>query len=89
MKVKLSGVLLRFVNYQREVTVDDADTIATALDRVVSEYPALKPVLYDGSGNLRSAHQLFVNGDQVTRGDLRHPVAKDDTVDVLTAIAGG
>ena len=54
----------------------------------------LKVVLLDGDGRVRRTHQLFLNGEQVERGDYplgTAPVSctAPDTLFVLTAVAGG
>lgn len=84
----LSGTLLRFTGYQREIHVD-ADTLESAIHAVVEQHPALRKVLLDGKGAVRSAHQLFVDGEQVPRRALDTPLAPKAVVEILTAIAGG
>ena len=87
MKIVLSGTLLRFVGYKRELEVD-APTVRGAIDHVIEDHPALRNVLLDGNGDVRTAHQLFVNGEQIGR-TLDRPVADADVLEVMTAIAGG
>lgn len=93
MKVVLSGALLRFSRYTREVDVE-AQTLAECLDSLTSRFPQLQPVLLDGDGRVRATHQLFINGEQLERGRYAVgapalPVADRDTLFVLTAVAGG
>jgi hypothetical protein len=93
MKVVLSGALLRFVDYTKEVDVE-AGTLAEGIERLTDRFPRLKPVLLDGDGRVRQTHQLFLNGEQVARqeyavGAAPLPVAAQDTLFVLTAVAGG
>ncbi|MEM9452708.1 MAG: MoaD/ThiS family protein [Myxococcota bacterium] len=88
MKVILSGTLLRFVGYEREIEVE-ARTVGEAINAVEARHDALRNVLRDGSGAVRTTHQLFVNGEQVGRNGLERPVGRADVLEVLTAIAGG
>lgn len=93
MKVVFSGALLRFVDYSKEVNVA-ADTLAECIEQLTKKFPPLEPVLLDGTGRVRLTHQFFLNGDQVTREHYaaNAPVlhlADDDTLFILTAIAGG
>ena len=93
MKIVLSGVLLRFADYTKEVDVE-ATTVAEGIERLTARYPDLKAVLFDGDGRVRRTHQLFLNGEQVERGEYplgTAPVscAAADTLFVLTAVAGG
>lgn len=88
MKIVVSGTLLRFVGYQRELEIE-ANTVREAIVALESRHSALRPVLRDGEGSLRSSHQLFINGEQVGRDALERPVERGDVLEVLTAIAGG
>ena len=93
MKVVLSGALLRFADHTKEVTVE-ARTLTEGIERLTTQFPRLKPVLLDGDGRVRLTHQLFLNGEQVARGEYTVgaaplPVAEQDTLFVLTAVAGG
>lgn len=95
MKFMFSGTMLRFVNFDREIDIPEPN-LELALQRLLDERPALRPVLLDGLGNLRRSHQMFLNGqtvpndfysDRQVRG--AQDVQAEDTVYFLTAIAGG
>ena len=88
MTFRFSGTLMRFVDFEREREIA-APTVAAALDALVAEFPALRNVLYTASGSLRTTHRLFLNGEQLMPDEIDRPVSKDDTVEILTAIAGG
>jgi molybdopterin converting factor small subunit len=88
MTFVLSGNLLRFSNFQKEIAIS-APTVAEGIARLVGSLPRLGPVLLDGAGQLRKVHRLFVNQDQLTNDELARPVGADDEVMILTAIAGG
>jgi sulfur-carrier protein len=93
MKIVLSGALVRFADYTKEVDVE-ATTVAEGIECLTARYPDLKAVLLDGDGQVRRTHQLFLNGQQVERGEYplgTAPVgcADADTLFVLTAVAGG
>ena len=57
MIFRFSGTLLRFVNFQKEIDVE-GKTLSDGLVALVAKEPQLKPVLYDGSGAVRSTHRL-------------------------------
>lgn len=93
MKVMLSGALLRFADYSKEVDLP-AQTLAEGIMQLTTTFPKLKQVLLDGDGKVRLTHQLFLNGEQVARdhctaGAAAVPVADRDTLFILTAVAGG
>lgn len=93
MKIVLSGALIRFADYTKEIDVEAA-TVAEGVERLTDRFPNLKDVLLDGDGRVRRTHQLFLNGEQVERGDYPFGTAplscaQHDTLLVLTAVAGG
>jgi molybdopterin synthase sulfur carrier subunit len=88
MKFVLSGNLLRFAGFRREVEID-ATTVAQGLSELVAGCPALGPVLLDGAGRLRAVHRLFLNGEQLAAQELGREAKAGDEVTLLTAIAGG
>lgn len=88
MNIRLSGVMLRFVGYQRKHFVE-TNTVQNGIQTFAKEYEQLKSVLFDGEGNIRSTHRLFLNGNQIDALELNREVSKEDTLEIITAIAGG
>lgn len=88
MIVVVSGNLRRYTSFEQEVQID-ATSPRAALDALVARHPALRPVLYDGDGKLRSVHRLFLNGEVLDVGDEERTLAPTDELGILTAIAGG
>lgn len=88
MRFVLSGNLLRFSGFRREVPVE-ASTVEQGLAALVGSCPGLGSVLLDGSGRLRAVHRLFLNGEPLAPQELACATKADDEVTLLTAIAGG
>jgi molybdopterin converting factor small subunit len=88
MKFMLSGNLLRFSGFRREVEIE-APTVEQGLTELVASCPQLGPVLLDGTGRLRAVHRLFLNGEHLTGQELGTEAKPDDEITLLTAIAGG
>ena len=92
MKVIFSGTLLRFVDYSKEVDLEAAN-LHDCIGQLGIRFPSLKPVLLNGDGRVRDTHQLFLNGEQLARpertSEVGFPLKGDDTLLILTAIAGG
>ena len=88
MKFVFSGTLLRFVDYQKEISVE-ASTVRNAVEGLVVSQPNLKNMLLDGEGKVRAAHRLFLNAEQLFAEDMDRPVSPSDCVEIVTAIAGG
>ena len=88
MTIVVSGNLRRFMGYESEIEVD-ADSVPTALGRLVERFPDMLPVVLDAAGNLRQVHRLYLNGELLDRGEAVRALAPGDELGILTAIAGG
>lgn len=90
MIVVVSGNLRRYTSFEQEVQLE-ATSLRAALEALVARHPGLRPVLYDGDGKLRSVHRLFLNGELLDSGSGSddRPLAPNDELGILTAIAGG
>jgi molybdopterin synthase sulfur carrier subunit len=88
MKIILSGALLRFADYNRVVEVH-ATTFADAITQLHTRHPRLRPVLLDADGAMSSLHRVVLNGQLTTTPDPTTPLADDDEIEFITAIAGG
>ena len=88
LNIAFSGTLLRFVDYQKEVSLE-AETISNALRTLTEKYPSLTASLYDANGEVRKVHRLFLNGEQLFSNELDRSIQENDRLQILTAIAGG
>ena len=64
-------------------------TVRECIEAVEAQYPGFAEHVFDPEGNVHRFVTLFINGDEVGRDANDAPVAEDDEVDVLAAIAGG
>ena len=64
-------------------------TVRECIEAVEAQYPGFAEQVFDPEGNVHRFVTLFINGDEVGRDANDAPVAEDDEVDVLAAIAGG
>jgi len=89
MVIRLSGTLLRFTEYQKELKID-APTLKEGIDQLAAQFPEMGKALFDAkTGQVRASHRLFINGDPVERSSISRPVGGEDVVDILTAVTGG
>lgn len=88
MVIRLSGTLLRFADFQKELRIE-APTLKAGIDQLVAQYPEVGKALYDRMGQLRASHRLFLNGNLVDRAAIGREVSGDDVVDIMTAVTGG
>jgi len=88
MVIRVSGTLLRFTDYQKEIRVE-APTLKDGISRLVEQFPEVGKSLFDTTGQIRASHKLFVNGVQIGKADVGRRVADEDVVDIVTAVTGG
>ncbi len=88
MTFEFSGTLLRFTDYTKRVQLDAA-TFGAALDSLLGKYPGLRAILYDGKGQMRRTHRLFLNGELVPEFEAGRSLTDQDHIEILTSIAGG
>jgi len=89
MLIRLSGTLLRFADYQKELQID-APTLKEGIDQLAARFPEIGKALFDAkTGQVRASHRLFVNGDPVEKGSFGRTIGGEDVVDILTAVTGG
>ena len=70
------------------VAVDGA-TVGECLREVGERYAGFHDQIFDNNGDVHRFVSLFVNGDEIGRGELATPLSPDDELKILAAIAGG
>lgn len=88
MKLSLSGNLLRYVDYQREIPLA-AETLALGILELADKYPEARALLLTPDNKLRSIHRVSVNGQLISAGAADRRLAPDDSVLILSPISGG
>ncbi|GMV34055.1 MAG: molybdopterin synthase sulfur carrier subunit [Chloroflexi bacterium] len=87
--LRIPTPLRSYTGGKNEVTVNGA-TIAEALDDLTTQFPAVKPHLFNEKGDLRPFINLFVGEHNIK--DLQGadtPVKDGDKVMLIPSIAGG
>jgi molybdopterin converting factor small subunit len=65
-------------------------TVAEAMEQLIELYPALKPHLYNGTGELRPFVNLFLNEENIKElQGLDTPLGEADRLMLIPSIAGG
>jgi len=84
---------LRELAGHRTVNFDmpDGSTVRELLDRVTSEYPAMRDELFGEDGELFGHVHVFINGRDAPHLDkaLETPLTSADKVDLFPAVGGG
>ena len=71
-----------------EIQVEASD-VMSALLAVEAAHPGFQELVLDKDGILHRFVKLFVNDEQIAREALALPLAEDDRLGVLAALAGG
>lgn len=67
----------------------EAEDVRSALLAVEAAHPGFQELVLDDEGALHRFVRLFVNDEQIDRAALEMPLAAEDRLGVLAAIAGG
>jgi molybdopterin converting factor small subunit len=68
----------------------EGDTIGDVLGELSDAYPAVKGQLLNDDGTLHRFLNVYINDDDVRYlGGVNAPVANDDEITLLPAVAGG
>lgn len=87
--LRIPTPLRTYAEGQSEVTLQGS-TVAEVMGNLVDQYPALRPHLFNGDGQLRPFVNLFLNEDNVK--DLQGmdtPLKEGDRLMLIPSIAGG
>lgn len=88
MMFKFAGALLRIVDYRRSLDFD-ASTVQESLDALLASHPALRTILLDENDQIRTSHRLYLNGVPLDHEDMTNTLEADDSIQIVTAVAGG
>ena len=81
--------LRRFTAGQSKVSVP-AQNVGGLIQALDDDYPGVAEKLIDGNGEIKRFINVFVNDDEVrSLQGLATPVADDDRVSIVPAMAGG
>ena len=67
----------------------EGGSVLDCLEGVERKFPGFLPQILDEDGNVHRFVKLFKNGTHLTREALREPLAPEDVLEIVAAIAGG
>ena len=67
----------------------EGENVLECLEAVERKFPTFLPQVLDEDGNLHRFVKLFKNGTRLGREALREPLAPEDELEIIAAIAGG
>ena len=65
------------------------ESVRACIEAVEAECPGIAELIFDASGRVQPFVTLFINGEEIGRGEADTRVDADDEVEILAAIAGG
>jgi len=81
--------LRTYAEGQSEISLQGS-TVGEVMDGLVTRYPALRPHLFNGDGQLRPFVNLFLNENNVRDlQGLATPLTEGDRLILIPSIAGG
>lgn len=87
--LRIPTPLRSYTGGQSEIPVQ-GETVATAMQDLIAQHPALQPHLYNSAGGLRPFVNLFVGENNIKDlQGLDTPLKGDDRVLLIPSIAGG
>lgn len=87
--IRIPTPLRSYTSGQAEVSVS-GHNVAQAMDSLVALHPALRPHLYNTSGQLRPFVNLFLNEENIKElQGLETPLQEGDKLLLIPSIAGG
>lgn len=92
MRIRLYGLLREAAERKTAVDVDvfEGDTVGSLLERLVTTYPRMRPLLFERPGVLFRHVMIVKNGRDIRHADgLNTPVQPDDDMAVFPPSAGG
>lgn len=91
VKLVLASPIAVATHGQREINVEFEGTLGQLFDVLTDAYgPQFRQRIFDGSGSLKRFVNVYINGEDARYlQGLETVVARDATIDLLPAIAGG
>jgi molybdopterin converting factor small subunit len=65
------------------------ESVRACIEAVEAECPGIAELVFDASGAVQPFVTLFINGEEIGRGEADTSVGADDEIEILAAIAGG
>ncbi len=87
--IRIPTPLRSYVDGQNEVQVQ-GQTVADAMENLMTQFPAMRPHLSNGEGQLRPFVNLFLGENNVRDLEgLKTPLSEDDKLLLIPSVAGG
>ena len=88
-KVIIPTPLRKFVDNQAEIVANGVN-VQESIEGVATQFPEIKPHLFDSEGNIRNFVRIYVGDEDIKALDDSETAVTDSSViSIIPAIAGG
>lgn len=86
--IEISSIFACYTNNQTNIKAI-GDTVGECLRDLARQYPDFGKILLDKNGELSTAFDIFVNGENAYPNTMTWPVKDGDKINVVMLIHGG
>ena len=88
IKIDIVSYLQPFANNMEVVEVNGS-SVGECLNRLVTQFPGIKEMLFAQNGKLHNYVGIYINGEDAYPEELAKPVKDGDELHILYIIGGG
>ena len=87
--IEIPSALVQFSGNEDEVDVSGG-TVGASFDNLLAQHAALKPHLFEDSGEFRNFVNVYLNDDDIRYADgMNSSVQDGDCIQIVPSVAGG
>ena len=88
-KVHLHASLQRFADNYETIEIPGNCTLMELINRLVTEFPGLKPIIFSNENQISPYLVIFINGQDWRHLNQDYIVASDANIEIITSLVGG
>jgi sulfur-carrier protein len=88
VKVNIPKMYQHYANGRNVVEVE-GKTVGECLNALVTKYPDIESMLFDGKGNLLNMIEVYVNMQSAYPNEMGRLVKRDDEIHLALVLGGG
>ena len=87
--IEIPSALVQFSGNEDEIDVSGG-TVGASFDNLLAQHAALKPHLFEDSGEFRNFVNVYLNDDDIRYADgMNSSVQDGDCIQIVPSVAGG
>ncbi len=88
-KIHLHASLQRFTEGYETVEIPGNCSLEELLNRLISEFPRLKPIMFSKTQNISPYIVIYVNKQDARIRDAKELISANANVEIITSLVGG